>query len=592
MHKGIAISKGIAIGQAYILDRTKFCILQQKLNPDTVEAEVNRFRSAIEKTKLQMQETKKRTTEVADKYAIILDTYTLLLEDDILVNDTIEKIRNERMNAEWAVTETLEKFTHLFNNINDEYLKGKKDDLELVVHGIIRNLIGHSQESLSEIQKPVVLITHTLSPSDTLLIPRNLVLGLATEVGGKTSHVGIFASALGIPGVVGVKGLSSQVNSGDPVVIDGIDGHVIVNPSRKLLEHYESKRANHKIYEEKLLDNIDRPAETVDGFQVRLLANIESAHEIKTLRKFGAEGVGLYRTEFLYMSSQNIPSEGELYENFKKIAQELAPLPVVIRTLDIGMDKQLHMFSQDDEDNPALGLRGIRMSLAYPDQFIAQLKAILKASFYGDVKILYPMVCDVAEVVQANETLEKIKEEFRLEQIPFNEDIEVGAMIETPSSAICADLLLKEVDFISIGTNDLIQYLLAVDRINENVAHLYKPFHPAVLKTLKHVFEAAKTAGKKVSICGELGGDPMATLFLLGLGNLTDLSMDPHSIPKVKKIICQSSMEEAKQIADHVLSLGSADEINNFLGEEMWKRFPSDFTRDAKFAENIISENE
>lgn len=592
MYKGIAISKGIAIGQAYILDRTKFCILQQKLNPDTVEAEVNRFRSAIEKTKLQMQETKKRATKVADKYAIILDTYTLLLEDDILVNDTIEKIRNERMNAEWAVTETLEKFTHLFNNINDEYLKGKKDDLELVVHGIIRNLIGHSQESLSEIQKPVVLITHTLSPSDTLLIPRNLVLGLATEVGGKTSHVGIFASALGIPGVVGVKGLSSQVNSGDPVVIDGIDGHVIVNPSRKLLEHYESKRANHKIYEEKLLDNIDRPAETVDGFQVRLLANIESAHEIKTLRKFGAEGVGLYRTEFLYMSSQNIPSEGELYENFKKIAQELAPLPVVIRTLDIGMDKQLHMFSQDDEDNPALGLRGIRMSLAYPDQFIAQLKAILKASFYGDVKILYPMVCDVAEVVQANETLEKIKEEFRLEQIPFNEDIEVGAMIETPSSAICADLLLKEVDFISIGTNDLIQYLLAVDRINENVAHLYKPFHPAVLKTLKRVFEAAKAAGKKVSICGELGGDPMATLFLLGLGNLTDLSMDPHSIPKVKKIICQSSMEEAKQIADHVLSLGSADEINNFLGEEMWKRFPSDFTRDAKFAENIISENE
>ena len=592
MYKGIAISKGIAIGQAYILDRTKFCILQQKLNPDTVEAEVNRFRSAIEKTKLQMQETKKRATKVADKYAIILDTYTLLLEDDILVNDTIEKIRNERMNAEWAVTETLEKFTHLFNNINDEYLKGKKDDLELVVHGIIRNLIGHSQESLSEIQKPVVLITHTLSPSDTLLIPRNLVLGLATEVGGKTSHVGIFASALGIPGVVGVKGLSSQVNSGDPVVIDGIDGHVIVNPSKKLLEHYESKRASYKIYEEKLLDNIDRPAETVDGFQVRLLANIESAHEIKTLRKFGAEGVGLYRTEFLYMSSQNIPSEKELYEDFKKIAQELAPLPVVIRTLDIGMDKQLHMFGQDDEDNPALGLRGIRMSLAYPDQFIAQLKAILKASFYGDVKILYPMVCDVAEVVQANETLEKIKEEFRLEQIPFNEDIEVGAMIETPSSAICADLLLKEVDFISIGTNDLIQYLLAVDRINENVAHLYKPFHPAVLKTLKRVFEAAKAAGKKVSICGELGGDPMATLFLLGLGNLTDLSMDPHSIPKVKKIICQSSMEEAKQIADHVLSLGSADEINNFLGEEMWKRFPSDFTRDAKFAENIISENE
>ena len=534
-----------------------------------------------------MQETKKRATKVAEKYAIILDTYTLLLEDDLLVNDTIERIRNEHMNAEWAITETLEKFTRLFSNINDEYLKGKQDDLELVVHGIIRNLFGHSQETLSEIQEPVVLIAHALSPSDTLLIPRNFVLGLATEVGGKTSHTGIFASALGIPGVVGVRNLTSQVNSGDPIVIDGIDGHVIVNPSEKLLEHYRVKQVNYRKYEEKLLENIDRPAKTTDQFRVRLLANIESAHEIKALRKFGAEGVGLYRTEFLYMSSQDIPSERELYDNFKKVAQDLSPRPVIIRTLDIGMDKQLHTFGQDDEDNPALGLRGIRMSLANPEQFIVQLKAILRASLYGDVKILYPMVSDAGEVIRANEILEGIKEEFRTEQIPFNEDIEVGAMIETPSSAICADLLLKEVDFISIGTNDLIQYLLAVDRINENVAHLYQPFHPSVLKTLKTIFEAAKAAGKKVSICGELGGDPMATLFLLGLGNLADLSMDPHSIPKVKKIICQSSMKEAKQISDHVLSLNTTDEINRFLTEEMQKRFPSDFRRSENFEENL-----
>ena len=581
MFKGIAVSKGIAIAHAYILDQSKLCILKQKLNPDAIEDEILRFREAIEKTKSQMQETKKRASKVAEKYSIILDTYTLLLEDDILVTDTIDRIRKEGMNAEWAITETLDKFTRLFNNINDEYLKGKKDDLELVVHGVIKNLFGHSQDSLSEIQEPVILITHTLSPSDTLSIPRNFVLGLATEVGGKTSHVGIFASALGIPGVVGIKGLAAEINTGDPIIVDGIDGYVIPNPSEKILEHYKTKQENYQKYEEKLLVNIDRPAVTQDKFRVRLMANIETTDEIKALKKFGAEGVGLYRTEFLYLSAHNVPSERDMYENFKKAAQELAPLPVVIRTLDIGMDKQLHTYGQNDEDNPALGLRGIRMSLANPEQFIIQLRAILRASLYGEVKILYPMISDPEEIIQANKILESIKEEFRTEQIPFNDDIEVGAMIETPSSAICTDLILKEVDFISIGTNDLIQYLLAVDRINEQVAHLYQPYNPSILKTLKHVFDAAANAGKKVSICGELGGDPMITLFLLGLGNLSDLSMDPHSIPRIKKIICQSSLKDAEEFSKHVLSLSSTHEINSFLNKEMKKRYPADFAQDS-----------
>lgn len=583
MFKGIAVSKGIAIARAYILDQSKLCILKQKLNPDDIEDEVHRFRQAIKKTKIQMQETKKRASKVAEKYSIILDTYTLLLEDDILVTDTIDRIRKERMNAEWAITETLDKFTRLFSNINDEYLKGKNDDLELVVHGVIKNLFGHSQDSLSEIQEPVILITHTLSPSDTLSIPRNFVLGLATEVGGKTSHVGIFASALGIPGVVGVKDLAAEVNTGDTIIVDGIDGYIISNPSETILEHYKIKQANYKKYEEKLLENIDQPAITLDQSRVRLMANIETTDEIKGLKKFGAEGVGLFRTEFLYLNAHTLPTEKDLYENFKRVAQELAPLPVVIRTLDIGMDKQLHFYGHNEEDNPALGLRGIRMSLAKPEQFIIQLRAILKASLYGEVKILYPMISDADEIVQANSILEGIKEEFRSEQIPFNEDIEIGAMIETPSSAICAELILKEVDFISIGTNDLIQYLLAVDRINEQVAHLYQPYNPSILKTLRDVFDAAAAAGKRVSICGELGGDPMITLFLLGLGHLSDLSMDPHSIPKIKKIICQSSLKEAEEFSKHVLSLGSTNEINTFLNEEMKKRYPSDFAQDSKY---------
>ena len=516
MLTGIPVSKGISIGEAHILDRSKLCVLKQTIDSSDIDKEINRFRNAIEQTKKQMQETKKKDSEVANKYSIILDTYTLLLDDDILVNDTISKIRNEKINAEWAITETLNKSLLLFDNINDDYLKGKKDDLELVVHGVIKNLLGHSQNALADIQKPVILITHTLSPADTISIPRQYVLGLATEVGGKTSHVGIFASALGIPGVVGIKHLTTKINTGDKIIIDGINGHVITNPTKKTLEHYKVKQLEHKNYERRLLVNIERPAITTDDFRIRLMANIESTHEIKALKNFGAEGVGLYRTEFLYLSSQSFPSERNLFENFKKAAQEITPHPIIIRTLDIGMDKQPAFLKSNDEDNPALGLRGIRMSLANPELFSIQLRAILRASFYGNVKIMYPMISDVQEVIQANSLLEKAKEEMREKQIPFSDDIEIGAVIETPSAVICSDQILKEVDFISIGTNDLIQYILAVDRMNEQVAHLYQPYNPAILKALKHVFDSARRAVKKVSICGELGGDPLATLFLLG----------------------------------------------------------------------------
>ncbi len=587
MFKGIPLSKGVAIGKAHLLDRSKFCIIKRKLAPEEVEGEIKRFRNAIEMAKVQMQEIKKRASKVADKYAVILDTYTLLLEDDVLVRDTIENIKNNQLNAEWAITETLEKFTKLFNNINDEYLKGKKDDLDLVVHGILRNLIGHSQETLSDITEPVIIVSHALSPSDTILMPKSLVLGMATEVGGKTSHVAIFASALGIPLVGGIRDLTSKLNTGDRIIIDGIEGTVIVNPPQEQLQHYQKKQENYRRYEQKLLENIDQPTETLDGCHIRLQANIESPHEIKSLRKFGAEGIGLYRTEFLYLMAQNLPTENELYETFKKVAQGMDPLPVVIRTLDIGMDKHIADFNHDSESNPALGLRGIRMSLAHPDLFLSQLKAILRASLYGQIKILYPMISSVEEIVEANELLNSAKDELRKRQVPFNEDILVGAMIETPAAAICIDHILKEVDFISIGTNDLIQYLLAVDRTNESVSHLYQPLHPSVLKVLKDVFDSAKRFGKPVCICGELGGDPLATVLLLGLGDLQELSMEPHSIPKVKKVIRKISMEEARQMADHVLGLTSTEEINQYVTAEMRSRFPSDFDRDMTFEEKM-----
>ena len=587
--KGIAVSKGVAIGKAYLLDSSKFCIIKHQLNELEAEKEIERFRKAIEKTKLQMTEIKKRAKKVADKYAVILDTYSLLLDDDILVNDTIENIKKHKTNAEWALTQTLNNFLKLFDNINDEYLKGKKDDLDLLVQTILKTLIGHSQESLSEIQEPVIIVTHSLSPSDTIMMSKNFVKGMATEAGGKTSHIGIFAAALGIPAITGIKGLTSSINSGDQIIVDGIDGEVIISPPSEILQHYAKKQENYRKYAERLLVNIHQPAETLDGHQVKLLANIESSQEVKTLHKFGAGGIGLYRTEFLYLAASTLPGERELYENFKLVVQEMDPKPVVIRTLDIGMDKEFGNVINNDEDNPALGLRGIRLSLVNPQLLTEQIKGILRASFYGDVKILYPMISSVTEIIQANKILEDAKNGLRKDQIPFNEEIEVGAMIETPAAAICIDHILKEVDFISIGTNDLIQYLLAVDRINENVAHLYQPFHPSVLRTLKNIIQSAENAGIRVSICGELGGDPMATMLLLGLGKLDDLSMEPHSIPKVKKIIRTIRLDEARQLADDVLEMSSTEEITSFITNEMRIRFPEDFDRDPSFEEKLSS---
>ena len=585
--KGIAVSKGVAIGKAYLLDRSKFCIFKQELKEHEVDGEIDRFRDAIAKTKLQMTDIKNRAEKIADKYAVILDTYTLLLDDDILVNDTIENIGKQRTNAEWTLNQTLQNFLNMFDNINDDYLKGKKDDLDLLVQAILRNLVGHGQETLSDIHEPVIIVTHSLSPSDTLTMPRNFIKGLATETGGKTSHVGIFAAALGIPAVTGVKELTSQINSGENIIIDGIDGEIIRCPTGENTQYYLKKQENYRRYEERLLANIHQPAETLDGQQIHLLANIESNQEVKSLHKYGAEGVGLYRTEFLYMSANNLPGERDLYENFKEVAQEMNEKPVVIRTLDIGMDKQLAGIQTNDENNPALGLRGIRLSLAKPALFLSQLKGILRASSYGNIKVLYPMVSDVTEIAQANEILQKAKDLLNQEKIPFDKNIKIGAMIETPAAAICIDHILEEVDFISIGTNDLIQYVLAIDRINENIAHLYQPFHPSVLRSLKQIFEAARKADKKVSICGELGGDPMATMLLLGLGDLDNLSMEPHSIPKVKKIIRLIRIEEARQMADHVLNLSSVEEISRFIANEMRTRFPEDFNRDLSFQENL-----
>ena len=585
MLKGFSVSPGVAIGRAYLLDRSKVCVLKHNIDPDEIDNEINRFRSAIEMSKTQMQDIKQQAGKISERYSIILDTYTLLLEDEVLVNDTIASIEKDRLNAEWALTMTMEKFAGLFNNINDEYIKGKQDDLDLVVHGVIKNLLGHTQENLAEIDEPSIIITHALSPSDTFMISRDFTLGLAMEVGGKTSHVGIFASAHGFPAVIGIKDLTSNINTGDTVIIDSIQGEVIANPSKEEIWHYQKKLYNYQRYENLLLKDIALTSETQDGHHILLTGNIESAHEAKSIKKFGGEGIGLFRTEFLYMNPEGLPSEKDLFNEFKTVIQTMDPDPVVIRTLDIGGDKQISGLDNSEEDNPVLGLRGIRLSLIQPELFKSQLKAILRASIYGNVKVLYPMVSYVDEILQAKNLMKEVKEELTTNQIPFKDNIEIGAMIETPAAALCVGDILEEVDFISIGTNDLIQYILAVDRMNQDVAHLYQPFHPAILKTLKNLITSAKLAGKPLSICGELGGDPLATFLILGLGFEGELSMDPHSIPKVKKILRKANIQEAKTMANKVLEMSSIEEINAFISNEMRVRFPSDFDRDKTFGE-------
>jgi phosphotransferase system enzyme I (PtsI) len=585
MLKGFSVSPGVAIGRAHLLDRSKVCVLKHNIDPGQIDNEINRFRDAIEMSKKQMQDIKQSAGKISERYSIILDTYTLLLEDEVLVNDTIASIEKDHMNAEWALTMTMEKFSGLFNNINDEYIKGKQDDLDLVVHGIIKNLLGHTQENLAEIDEPSIIITHALSPSDTFMISKDFTLGLAMEVGGKTSHVGIFASAHGFPAVVGIKDLTSNVNTGDTVIIDAILGEVIVNPDRDEIWHYQKKLYNYQRYENRLLEDIALTSETQDGHRILLTGNIESAYEAQSIQKFGGEGIGLFRTEFLYMNPEGLPSEKDLFDEFKSVIQTVEPHPVVIRTLDIGGDKQISGLDISHEDNPVLGLRGIRLSLNQPELLKSQLRAILRVAVYGTVKVLYPMISYVDEIFQAKALMREVIEELTAKQIPFNENIEIGAMIETPAAALCVDHILEEVDFISIGTNDLIQYVLAVDRMNQDVAHLYQPYHPAILKTLKNLIVSAKSAGKPITICGELGGDPLATFLILGLGFEGELSMDPHSIPKVKKILRKANFHEAKDMADKVLKMNSIDEINAFIIDEMRARFPSDFDRDKTFGE-------
>jgi phosphotransferase system enzyme I (PtsI) len=575
--QGIGASPGIIIGKAYLLERFKVRLPQKQINPEQVEEEVQRFFNAIQESRNQLEEIKEKIldTEVR-KHSFILDVHLMILNDEMLLQDTVDTIRKKKVNAEWALDLTLEKLDAAFQAIEDEYLRERRSDLHYVAARIFRNLLGKKHDDITKIKGKVIIVAHDLSPADTLQINLKYVAGFITDIGGKVSHTAILSRSLGIPAVVGLEVATSLINGGDPLIIDGETGEVVINPTEEVSQSFLERKRRTKSFEREILKYASLPAETRDGVRIRLQANIEMVEEISSAKMHGAEGIGLYRTEILYLNRKDLPTEEEHFQIYRRLVETIYPATATIRTLDIGGDKFLPDYSKNNEMNPALGLRAIRFSMKETDIFKTQLRGILRASAHGKLRILFPMISGMEEIRQAKAILEEVKKGLMKAKIPFDQEIEIGAMIEIPSASVTADLLAREVNFFSIGTNDLIQYALAVDRINEHVSYLYEPLHPAILRIIRGVVQYAHQAGIPVAICGEMAAEPAYALILLGLG-LDEFSMNPVSIPRVKKVLRMSRFEETRSLVEQLFQFSTASEIECFVRSWMAKRFPEDF---------------
>jgi len=572
---GIGASPGIVIGRAYLLDRRKVVVAeQQRASDSTVKDEVARFKRAIESARVQLDDVRKRVTKDLGKaHRHILDTHIMLLEDKMLVEGTIKRIREEKLRAEAGLTETVAAISLKFDSMEDEYLRERKHDVEQVAERVLRNLVGRKQESLADIREEAIIIAHDLAPSDTLLMRKEKVLGFATDVGSRTSHTAIVARSLGIPAAAGLEKITASVRTGDVVILDGNHGTVIVDPDEETFLEYLRRQQRYKYFEQELDKLKDLPAETPDGHRIHLQGNIELPEEVATVAKHGGAGIGLYRTEFLFLNRQHLPTEEQHYVAYRDVVERSAPHEVVIRTLDVGGDKVGLAGFGEQEPNPALGLRAIRFCLQNRDIFRTQLRGILRASAHGKIKILYPMISGLTELQEIKRVMEEVKTELRAEGMPFDERIEIGVMIEIPSAAMTADLLAKEADFFSIGTNDLIQYTLAIDRTNEHVAFMYEPLEPAVLRLLQRVSHAAHEGRIGLAMCGEMAGDPLYAAILMGLG-FQYLSMNVAAIPWVKKVVRSVRMQDAVELADLVMRQPTAALARQAAESFMHQRFP------------------
>ena len=571
--KGVAASPGIAIGKVFLLEDDDYCLIQKEIPKNARAAEIKRLNEAVEKTRVEFKATYNKINEVlGENYAKIADVHLLILDDPVMKKDVVKMIE-DGVNAEYAIYKVLDKIIRSFEIIEDEYFRERKQDIQDVGKKILGNLLGKQKKVISNIDEDSIVVSHNLTPADTVAIREKFVKAFATDIGGKTSHTAIVAQSLEIPAVVGLKSISaSAAIPGSTIIVDGNQGLVILNPTDETIANYKREYDIQFAKSKELEKFKDLPAETLDKHSVQLLSNIDNPDEVKSVLNNGASGIGLYRSEFMFFNRNTMPSEEDHYQHYMKVAKMMMPYSVIVRSIDLGGDKltNLGFLNMEAEQNPFMGLRAIRLCLKYPEIFIEQLRGILRASSEGKIRLMYPMISGLEELREANKILEKVKKSLRSENIKFDEEMEVGAMIEVPSAAVVVDAIAKEVDFLSIGTNDLIQYTLAVDRVNENVAHLYDPLHPAILRLLKKIIDAGHDAGIDVGMCGEMAGDPHYTTILLGLG-LDEFSVSPPQIPKIKKIIRSVSYADAKKAADELLQCNDKESISKVMKKVKFK---------------------
>jgi phosphotransferase system enzyme I (PtsI) len=555
--KGINASPGICIGKAYLVDNEGVDVVEKYIIKDKKrQDEVKRFKAAVKKARDEFQTIlKNRPKELQRDY--ILETHVALLKDKMLYGKTVETIQAEGVNAEWALKKIVSNLKATFEKMGDAYLKERAADVVHVSDAIMRNLVGAASKNIAAIDKRVILVAHDLSPADTSQINLERIKGFITNRGGKASHTGIMAQALEIPAVVGLETATIAIKSDDLIIVDGNTGMVIIDPGEQTLIKYEERKSGYEEYKAVITRESHLGAETTDGVTLEVMANIEFPEEIISVKNYGGDGIGLYRTEFQYMNRPQFPGEEELFEKYREVVEVMAPKPVTIRTLDINGDKAIANQAGLDETNPALGLRAIRYCLRKPEVFNTQLRAILRAAAFGDVRILFPMIAAYFEICEAIKAMDEAAESLEKDGLPYKREIEIGIMIEVPSAVILADLLAEKADFFSIGTNDLIQYALAIDRGNRNVAHLFQPLDPAVLRLIKKVADVSREKGIEVFMCGEMAATAQHIPLLLGMG-IDELSMNPQSMPRTKRVIRSLSVSDARSFVQEALKKKTA----------------------------------
>lgn len=577
--KGIGVSPGIAIGRCYCFDPLDSQISFYKLKEESlIPKEVQRFKNALRDSEQQLLEIQRKLkkTKITEPVYII-DVHILLLRDKIFANRTVKYIRDQGVNAEWALRMTLDHYKQIFEGVEDDYISSRVSDVQYVVQRILRNLSGEKHEMVWDVgNNGVIVVSHDISPADTAQMKLDRILGFATDSGGRTSHTAIVARSLELPAVVGLDDITRYVHTDDEIIVDGTAGMVVINPYPDMLKRYEEKKRHHDAANDEYLQYGKLPALTQDNYQVTIGCNIEFVEEIPSAISHGAENIGLYRTEFLYIYRDDLPTEDDHFNNYRQVVTDKNLAWSTIRTFDLGGDKFANYQKQTKELNPQMGMRAIRFCLKEVDIFKTQLRAIWRASALGRTKILFPMISSVEEIREAKKLLEDARQELVEEGMTIPSKIDIGAMIEVPSAVIIADKLAREVDFFSIGTNDLIQYSLAIDRANERLTYMYEPLHPAVLRLIKTVVDAAHQEKIKVAMCGEMAGDPLCVLILLGM-ELDELSMNHLAIPRIKKIIRESTLEESKTVLKKALSFNTASEVRSYVNDYMMKRFPGEF---------------